>query len=295
MISSRTSDIIIIFGGGIIGNAIAFYLSQKTKASILVAEQNVLCNGSTALAGSILTKLRSQVNLIPLIEETHNTVAWLNSATGEILGEHKGGCLHVANSESTIKEQSELLKIAADFNIVTENADISFIEKKIPWLKTDKIVKATFVPDEFYLDGIKLGMAYAKIARQNGVRYLLNSHVSEILILEEKVIGVRVSGDYIYAPVVIDAAGIWTNLLLEKKNALVPSTPARSLYFVTETNPIKFPVDHPICILPDIKSFTRPFNGALLFGIRDSRSSYTHPNQLPRHITNKKYINSNET
>jgi 4-methylaminobutanoate oxidase (formaldehyde-forming) len=293
MISSRTSDIIIV-GGGIIGNAIAFYLSQKTKAGILVIEQNVLCTGSTALAGSLIIRLRSQVNLIPLIEETHKAVAWLNAETGELLGEHKVGCLHVATSESTLNEQSELLKIASDLKIDTENADISFIEKNVPWLKTDKIVKATFVPDEFYLDGIKLGLAYARIARQNGVRYLLNSHVSEILILEEKVIGVRVNGDYIYAPVVINAAGIWTNILLEKINALVPSAPVRSLYFVTETNRKKFPVDQPICVLPDVKSFTRPYNGALLFGIRDSHSSYTHPNQLPRHIGNKKYINSDE-
>jgi sarcosine oxidase, subunit beta len=293
MISARTSDIVII-GGGIIGNAIACYLSQKIKTDILVAEQNVLCSGSTSLAGSLMTKLRNQVHLIPLIEETHNAVALINSLKIEKLGENRVGCLHVATTENTVKEQVELKKIATEFNIATESAENSFIEENIPWLKTDKILKALFVPDEFYLDGIKLGMAYAKIARQNGVKFMLNANVSEILVLEEKVIGVRINGDYIYSPVVINATGIWSNLLFEKINVLVPSTPVRSLYFTTEIKPEKFPVNHPICILPDVKSFTRPDNGALLFGIRDSRSSYTNPHQLPRHITDKKFISSDE-
>jgi len=51
-----TATNIVIVGGGIIGNAIAFYLSRKTKANILVIEQNMLFSGCTSLAGSLKDK-----------------------------------------------------------------------------------------------------------------------------------------------------------------------------------------------------------------------------------------------
>ena len=151
-----------------------------------------------------------------------------------------------------------------------------------------------YVPDEFYIEGKKLGMAYARLARQQGVNYRLNEPVSEITVTGGKVIGVRIKGDFINASVVIDAAGIWSNLLLEKHNAQVPSAPVRSLYFITKTDDERFPDNHPVCILPDVKAFSRPLNGALLFGIRDSQSAFTHPHHLPRHISDRKYIYSDE-
>jgi len=285
---------IIIIGGGIIGNSIAAYLSRKTEVTILVAEQNMLCSGSTSLAGSLITRLREKTNLIPLISETFSMVSEIRNTLNFNIGENKTGSLHISTDHPPVLNTIDLQQIAQKFDIDTYDVDKNFIEKNVPWIKTEKVRQALFVPDDFYVDGIKLGLAYARMARQNGVQYRTNEAVSEILITNEKVVGVKLNGENVYAPVVIDAAGIWSNRLLEKHNVSVPAAPVRSIYFLTKVKPGFFPEKHPICIMPDVKAFSRPSNGALLFGIRDSKSSFTHPRNLPHHISDRKYIHADE-
>lgn len=289
----KKADIIII-GGGILGNAIASYLSQKTTAKILLLEQNQLCTGSTSFSASLVTKLRHEAQLIPLVEETHRAVKQLESKFGEPQGERSVGCIHAAASGTTLDDLRNLTEIAEDFDFDFEIIKNSKLQKKLPWINTEKIFEAVFVPDEFYLDGAMFGMAFFKDAKQNGIQHLTNTYVSEIVIKNEQVKGVQANGQFIYSPIVVDAAGIWSNILLKKTEKLVPFAPVRSLYFITNMNKKLYPSNQPICILPDANAYTRPEAGALLVGIRDQQSPWTHPISLPKNLYDQKYISIEE-
>jgi len=287
--SNSTSDIIII-GGGIIGNAIAYYLSMKTHARIVVIEQNHLCSGSTSLAGSLITKLRGNTQLIPMVEETHRAVSFLKDFIPDSINENRVGCLHVAISNDSVKSLEQLKNIADDFNIDTETVTSAWIRNHIPWLKTAEIQKALFAHDEFLVDGTQLGLVYAAAARKMGVKYLIHTEVTQLLAENGKVTGVNTSCGQFTAEVVIDAAGIWSNRLLSALNVLLPYAPVRSVYFITEPNPEKYPPNQPVCILPDASAFTRPWDGALLFGIRDKNSPATHPLRLHHDLHDQSFI-----
>ena len=284
-----TNDIIVV-GGGIIGNAIAYYLSLKTRARIAVIEQNHLCSGSTSLAGSLITKLRGNNQLIPLVEETHRAVSFLKNLIPGSINENRVGCLHVAVSDETEKNLEQLKNIASNFGIDTETVTSRWIRKNIPWLKSGAIQKTLFVPDEFFVDGTQLGLVYAAAARKMGVKYFIHTEVTQLLAENGKVTGVNTSGGLFTTEVVIDAAGIWSNRLLSPLNALLPYAPVRSVYFITEPNPEKYPANQPVCILPDASAFTRPDKGALLFGIRDKSSPATHPQRLSHDIHDQTFI-----
>lgn len=287
--SNSTSDIIII-GGGIIGNAIAYYLSMKTHARIVVIEQNHLCSGSTSLAGSLITKLRGNTQLIPMVEETHRAVSFLKDFIPDSINENRVGCLHVAISNDSVKSLEQLKNIADDFNIDTETVTSAWIRNHIPWLKTAEIQKALFAHDEFLVDGTQLGLVYAAAARKMGVKYFIHTEVTQLLAENGKVTGVNTSCGQFTAEVVIDAAGIWSNRLLSALNVLLPYAPVRSVYFITEPNPEKYPPNQPVCILPDASAFTRPWDGALLFGIRDKNSPATHPLRLHHDLHDQSFI-----
>lgn len=290
---TTTADVVIV-GGGIIGTAIASYLSQKEDVKILLLEQNQFCTGSTSLSASLATKLRHQTNLIPLVEETHEAVKRMTNKFGEALGERRVGCLHIAASGNSLIDQLNLTEIAEDFDIDFEILKNYELQTLVPWLNSEKIFEVVFVPDEFYIDGTLLGMAYLKEAKQNGVEARANTQVCGILIEKNKTIGVRTNDEIIHAPIVVDAAGIWSNLLLEEHNLLVSYTPVRSLYFITEVNSKLYPGNQPICIMPDANAYSRPESGALLFGIRDQKSPWIHPYYIPENINDQKYISLDE-
>ena len=284
----------IIIGGGILGNAVAAYLTQKSKLKVLLLEQNRICTGSTSFSASLVTKLRHQTNLIPFIEETHHAVFRLEKNLGESLGERRVGCLHIASGSDSVKELKKLMLIADNFGITTQTVDKGFIRERVPWLVSEKVKDALFVPDEFFIDGTLLGMAFFKAARQNGLHYQTNCTVTRILSGNNRIIGVESDKVQYKASIIVDTAGIWSNLLLEEHDALLPYAPVRSLYFITEVNAEKYPVNQPICILPDVNAYTRPETGALLFGLRDRGSPWTHLAEIQKDLSNQIFINQNE-
>lgn len=284
-----TYDIIII-GGGIIGNAIAFYLSLKSGAKIAVIEQKNLCSGSTSLSGSLVTKLRANTKLIPLVEETHRSVSFLKDFIPGSLNENRTGCLHVAVSDDAVANLKQLKEIAGNFNIETETVTNGWLRQSIPWLKTSEIQKALFVPDEFVIDGIQLGLVYASAARKMGVKYFINHEVTRFLTENNRITGVETNCGQINAGIVIDAAGIWSNRLLSSLNILLPYAPVRSVYFITEIDPQRYPANQPVCIFPDANAFSRPNSGALLFGIRDKNSPAIHPKSLNHDLHDQTFI-----
>jgi len=289
----KTADFVII-GGGIIGNAIACYLSNKIRNSTTVIDQNHLCTGSTSFSASLVTKLRSQVNLIPLIEETHKSIERFKEKLPDPVGEKRIGCIHVSVSDSTDIQLSNLYRIADLFKINAEFLQPNQVKKIVPWINEKPLRKALFAPDEFYIDGYLLGMAYAREAKLNGTRYLLNSEVDEIVTESGRITGVKIRGNTIFSPVVIVAAGIWSNMLLEKLNISLPVAPVRSLYFMSGINIEKFPANHPICIMPDANAYTRPDNGSLLFGIRDNHSPFYNPHDISKQLHLQNFITPEE-
>jgi 4-methylaminobutanoate oxidase (formaldehyde-forming) len=82
------------------------------------------------------------------------------------------------------------------------------------------------------------------------------------------------------SPIVIDAAGSWSNLLSMQLNIPIPMAPVRSIYWITEAIDSLFPKNHPMVVLPDAMAYSRPENGALLFGLREENSPHFHPNEL---------------
>ncbi len=285
---------IIIIGGGILGNAIAHYLTRKSSLDVLLIDQNRFFTGSTSLAASLVTKLRNQTNVIPLIEETHRAIGEIEKMSGESLGRRSVGCLHVASSEKYAAQLGELKQIAQSFAIHTQTVDQSFVKQRVGWLDPQIITDALFVPGEFFIDGVVLGMAYSKAARENGLRTLLHCRVTGIKSRDHQVTGVDTEAGFIEAPRIIDAAGIWSNLILRDSGALLPLAPIRSIYFLTRPDPEQYPLNQPICILPDANAYTRPEAGALLLGLRDERSPWTHPDNIPEDLNSTSFISQDE-
>ena len=195
------------------------------------------------------------------------------------------GSLHVAASEVSVDALEKLIAIAEEFNIIHSEVSHVEINKMIQWLKADEIQKATFIPDDVFLDAYTLTTAFAEAAKIKGAVIQQYTNVERLITDGKNVLGVKTNKGNIECDIVVDAAGAWSNILSLQVGVPLPMTPVRSNYWFTSSMPDLFSTNQPMVIIPDASVYTRPEYGALLFGLREAKSIHFDPRNLPEDLT----------
>ena len=280
MQSRHTADAVVI-GGGAIGCAVAYYLAKAKVGKVILVERNSIGSGNTSWAASLLTKIRSKQQLIPLVQETYRAIEALEQENQTSIGLRQVGSLHLAASAATEEQLNNLTSIARAFDIPYQSVDHKEVQKMLPWIAVEELRKSIFMPEDAFQDAYVLANSYASFASRRGVKIWQNKTVTHIHHKRSRIEGVQLKNDSISSPIVVDAAGAWANLLSLELGIPLPMAPVRSNYWITETNPILFPPEQPITILPDASAYARPETGALLFGLREKTSVHFDPQELP--------------
>ncbi|MCG8611476.1 MAG: FAD-binding oxidoreductase [Pseudomonadales bacterium] len=280
----------IIIGGGIIGCATAHYLARSRGQRVALIEQNLIGSGTTSQAASMLIRSRPDPTLAAMVNETFTTLKQLQDELEDDLGYREVGCLHVGNKPDTrsIVQQNADAARAAGINI--EALSPAEARKCCPWLNIDSSTALRFCPEDGYIDGYQLAMAYARQARKRGVTIFQNMRVEQLLTSptgekqNKRISGITLAnGEQLFCNKLVLTGGPWTTRLAAQLDILLPMAPVRSQYWIT-TPDQRFPSASPMTILPDAKAYTRPEVGALLFGLRDNQSVVAAPEDLPSHI-----------
>ena len=275
----------IVIGGGIFGCAIAYYYTKNNPGKkIVVLERNEICAAATSRAAALVTRIRGKKDFIPLSLETYHAVAEMEKQLNESMDMKRVGVLHVAASEATVADLDDMMRISDSFNEPAEYLTHETVKTKVPWLKTDEVLKFGFMPLESYCDPYLLGTFFARCAKMQGADIRQGVEVKGLLMEDNVAIGVSTAAGDIYVDAVVIAAGAWSPVLAMQAGVGLPMAPVRSQYWITERNNI-FPVDSPIVLLPDAQAYARPAGGGLLFGIRETKSFTTSSLDIPKDIS----------
>jgi 4-methylaminobutanoate oxidase (formaldehyde-forming) len=280
----ETGADVIIIGGGILGCAIAYFLSRMRAGKVVLLERRMLAEANTSRAAGLLTQARTMPVLSSLVRETYLAVRDMEETLGESLGLRKVGSLHVAVARQEQEKLKKLAETAAGAGIRTEEIKPEEAMTMVPWLKLPSETTVLFAPEDAFADGYLLAQAYARAARANGVTILQNRAVKSIRLSNGVVKGVQTSEGDLYGSVVIDAAGAWAGLLAWELGIGLPMAPVRSHYWFTASDPL-FGRNQPFVILPDARAYTRPEGNQLLFGLRESNGVSVDPRRLPEDLS----------
>lgn len=277
---NQTADIIII-GGGLLGTATAYQLARRKAGRILLFERMDIASQASSRAACLLTRARTKQVLMHLVQETYDCIEQIESDLGESLGMQQVGSITAAASSASEQGIEALVEAAGSFGIPSEMLDAKAVKEYLPWITADTITKAVYMPTDAFIDSAQLCNGYAKAARKLGAEIRPRTGVREILCANGQITGVRLdNGDEVTAPIVIDAAGSWSNLLSYPLGIGLPMTPVRSHFWITEVNPSLFPAQQPFAILPDARAFTRPDVGGLIIGIREPECVSYDPQKM---------------
>lgn len=272
---------IIIIGGGLLGCATAYQLAKRNAGNILLVDSNEIASQASARAACLLTRARTKPALMELVQETYDCIEEIEHILGESLELQQCGSVTIASSEASLKEVNALEEAANRFGIPNERISQEKVQELLPWINTSAIDVALYMPTDAFIDSALLCSGYAKAAQKLGVTLRTNCKVKEINAENNKVYGITLaSGETITAPIIVNAAGSWANLLMRPLKIGLPFTPVRSHFWISSIDSQRFPANHPFTVIPDARAFTRSDVGALIIGLRESQCQAFNPDTL---------------
>lgn len=260
---------VVIIGGGIIGCSIAYHLAKLGITDVVLLERRQLTCGTTWHAAGLVPQLRATRTLTELAKYTSELLKTLEAETGQATGFKQNGSIGVALNEARFEEFKRTGAMGRAFGVEAEFLTPSEVVQKYPLLAGRGVVGGIWTPNDGQTNPIDTTMAYAKGARQRGVKLVEQAEVTDVLVSDGRATGVRVRHDgaegEIHANTVVLAAGMWSAELGRKLGLRLALQAAEHFYVVTEPIP-GLPRDLPVLRVPDEWAYVKEDAGKLLLG-----------------------------
>lgn len=228
---------IVIIGSGIIGAAIAYYLTQKGVHDILVLEKGEIgVQGATSTClGGVRTQFSTPINIrFSLI--SREVFRQFKDTFDVDLNFKPYGYLFLATTQkqwNVFKHTSRLLKgLDLPVDLLTPQE----VFQHWPFIRVDDLSGGSYTKDDGFYGPMEVLWAFVKKARKNGAVFAENVRVTGISITGKRAIGVKTeTGHKIKADIVVNAAGPWAGQIAAMAGLELPIAPLKRHLFFTDT------------------------------------------------------------
>jgi len=236
---SKHTDVIII-GGGIIGNATAYYLAKKgVSVTVLEVSKDIGIGGSSRNGGGVRQSGRDTRELPLAMWGIKNLWPGLSEELGVDVEYTQKGNLRLGKTEAHQKILQGLTDKAVSCGLDVRMIDGDEIRAINPYL-SNEVTCASWCPTDGHANPLTATLGYYKKARELGVRFITESPCFELRKIKG-VIRQVVTPDAIYeADKVLVAAGYDSRKLLATVGIDVPMMPLKMECLVTEAEPPMF-------------------------------------------------------
>jgi 4-methylaminobutanoate oxidase (formaldehyde-forming) len=256
---------ILIVGGGAIGTSLAYHLGRDGAEDVLLVEKAQLTHGSTWHAAGLVGQLRGKRNLTRLMQNSVAVFDRLEAETGQPIAWKKVGSLRLAGSPARWSEIRRSMTQAKSFGVECHALDAEEAHARFPYITTDNIEGAAFIPGDGYIDPYSLTMAYARGARMHGVKIEENACVREIAVEGRRVAGVVTDAGNIACDVLVNCAGLWAKRVGMMAGVPLAAGIVEHQYFLTEKK-LDLAPDLTTLRDPDSNFYLKPDTGAFAIG-----------------------------
>ncbi|HUI87202.1 MAG TPA: FAD-dependent oxidoreductase [Anaerolineales bacterium] len=226
-----------IIGGGIIGTAIAYFLSQYPEAEVTLLEQNSIGSGTTAKSAATFCLIDDSVahEFWSVRLFGFNFYTGIEKSAPGSTGFEKTGTLTVCpyrEYEMYVK-QAVALALASGYHAEFWTQPEK-IHQVIPDLILDGIRGAGWCPDDGFFDATMTANTLARMAREKGVRILIGAKVTRFCTSSGKLTGVETSKGHFDFDVVVDASGPWVRHVAQLMDLKLPIWHTKAEVFILE-------------------------------------------------------------
>ncbi|MCH2279405.1 MAG: FAD-dependent oxidoreductase, partial [Vicinamibacterales bacterium] len=258
---------VVIIGGGVIGNSVAYHLTKLGWNDVVLLERDRLTSGTTwHAAGLVVSGGMTTQTLAWMAKYSRDLYEVLEEETGLSTGFRPVGYLQTAST----KERTHKLRREADFMRLMgiDREEISGAEVAALWPQIDAsaVIAGFYTAHEGRADPYNVAMSLAKGARLGGAQILEGVGVLGITKEDDRVTGVVPDGGVIEADYVVNCAGMWARQVGAMAGVSVPLQAIEHAYLITE--PFEgVSADLPIFEDPDRFAYYREETGGLMVGL----------------------------
>ncbi len=275
---NKSADVVVI-GGGVIGCSIAYNLAKRGCRNIVVLEKGYLASGSTGRCGAgVRAQWGTEMNLrmamasVRMFETMNEDLDY-----DDDIEFNQGGYLLLAYNAEGWEQFNKNVQLQRRFGLQVQVCTPEEAKEIVPHLNTEELIGATFCPSDGHCNPFKVTDAYAKAARRLGVEIMTRTAVTGIKLQGDRVVGVETDRGFISTPVVVNAAGGYSQDIAHMAGIELPTYSERHQILITE------PVEQ--MQGPMVMSFHHNLyaqqtpHGSFIMGLGD-------PNELPGYNTN---------
>ncbi len=257
---------VVVIGGGIVGCSTLYHLVKAGWKDVILLERKSIASGTTWAAAGLLAQLRQNRQMSNLAKYATELYSTLEAETGMPTGYVKTGAISVCQTEDRVKEYLRGSARARAFGI-----DMHIISKKealdmVPGMNLDNCLDSVFyLPDDAQVNPEDTAQALAKGARNGGARVFENTLVTDLIVKNGEIAGVRTEEGDILCQYVVNCGGMWGRNIGKMAGVSVPLFAAEHMHAVTK------PIPGYKEIFPCVRDFDgytyfKAEGGGLLFG-----------------------------
>ena len=248
MIPHRSPDTIVV-GGGVIGCGIAHELAKR-GIHVLLLEKDLLGSGASYASAGMLAPL-SDTGELPAVQELGAEAFKMYPRFLDEIEETGGmrvecmpsGIIRAAMTEEEVPALRELQEAADELGLHLEWLSGDEARNVEPLIGRD-VIAATLSAGEPQLSPSRLVETLRRAAAAHGAELREHAPVTALLREGDRVVGVRLADDVIYAKTVVLAMGSWSCFASQWLGLDLPIYPVRGQ--VVYVNKLRQPLRHTV-------------------------------------------------
>ncbi len=259
---------VVIIGGGVIGTAIAYYLTQKGCKDVVVLERNQMLGleSTGKNAGGVRAQFGTKVN-IQFALESIKIFEKFEELTGQDPYFSQCGYLFMTENEKLWKSFQENVKLQNSLGVDSVTLTPEEIKEKVPLVDVEGLLGGTFWQRDGILDPSAILVGYEKRSIQAGVKFVNNTEVTGFEMTDGKIDSIVTDKGKIKPQTVVLASGAWSKKIGKMLDLDFPAIPIKRQ--IVTTKPLGIPEGFPMVVNMDSGSYLHRESGGILMGWAD--------------------------